>query len=349
MLLTDFDYELPEELIAQQPLERRDASRMLVLERRSQSWADSSFAKMPELLNPGDLVVLNNTRVFPARLTGFRRDARGRGAAVEVLLLRRRSKTEAEWEVLAKPGRALRIGAELDFGDGRLQAVVTDLGDNGRRSIRFRSDSNFEDLIDEIGNTPLPPYIKRSPGQRVNEGRYQTVFASRRGAIAAPTAGLHFTGEIMDALSARGIGTVEITHHVGYATFQPVRELEIERHRIESEEFEITEEAANSINKAKCAGHRVVAVGTTTVRALESAARIDGTIASRHGSTDLFIRPGYEFRTIDALLTNFHLPRSTLLVLVSAFAGLDLVLSAYRHAVAARYRFFSYGDCMLVV
>ena len=349
MLLADFDYELPEELIAQQPLERRDASRMLVLDRRSQSSTDSSFEKIPELLEPGDLIVLNNTRVFPARLTGFRRVAKGQGATVELLLLRKISPTESEWEVLAKPGRALRIGAELDFADGRLQGVVTGLGDNGKRRVRFSSDSNFDDLIDEIGNTPLPPYIKRLPGQRVNEERYQTLFASRRGAIAAPTAGLHFTRKIIDALSARGIGTVEITHHVGYATFQPVREHEIERHRIDSEEFEITEEAANRINQAKNTGHRVIAVGTTTVRALESAARIDGTIAPRHGSTDLFISPGYEFRTIDALLTNFHLPRSTLLMLVSAFAGLDLVMRAYRHAVNARYRFFSYGDCMLVV
>ncbi len=304
---------------------------------------------MPALLEPGDMVVFNNTRVFPARLKGVRRDSAGQGARIEVLLLRRIPDAESEWDVLAKPGRALRIGAELDFGNGRLHGVVTGVGENGRRRVRFSSDDNFEDVVDEIGNTPLPPYIKRMAGKRVDEPRYQTLFASRRGAIAAPTAGLHFTQAVMDALRARGIGTVEITHHVGYATFQPVREHEIEHHRIESEEFEISGEAAKSINQANRAGGRVVAVGTTTVRALESAAQIDGTITPQRGSTDLFIRPGYQFRTIDALLTNFHLPRSTLLVLVSTFAGLDLVLSAYRHAVAARYRFFSYGDCMLVV
>jgi S-adenosylmethionine:tRNA ribosyltransferase-isomerase len=274
-----------------------------------------------------------------------------RGSLVEALLVRRIEDSDDEWEVLAKPGRALKTGAELEFGDGRLRGVITAIVEEGRRLIRFEYEGDFDRIVDEIGNTPLPPYIKRerSEDQRLDEPRYQTVFARERGAIAAPTAGLHFTPRIFDELRARGVEIVEITHHVGYATFQPVRVEQIEEHRIASENYEIGAEAAATINEAKRSGSRVVAIGTTTTRALESAAVADGRVRAERRNTELFIHPGYQFRAIDALLTNFHLPQSSLLMLVSAFAGRDPVLSAYRHAVAQRYRFYSYGDCMLVV
>jgi S-adenosylmethionine:tRNA ribosyltransferase-isomerase len=297
------------------------------------------------------VVVINNTRVFPARLIGHRVVNGRRGSLVEALLVRRIEDSDDEWEVLAKPGRALKTGAELEFGDGRLRGVITAIVEEGRRLIRFEYEGDFDRIVDEIGNTPLPPYIKRerSEDQRLDEPRYQTVFARERGAIAAPTAGLHFTPRIFDELRARGVEIVEITHHVGYATFQPVRVEQIEEHRIASENYEIGAEAAATINEAKRSGSRVVAIGTTTTRALESAAVADGRVRAERRNTELFIHPGYQFRAIDALLTNFHLPQSSLLMLVSAFAGRDPVLSAYRHAVAQRYRFYSYGDCMLVV
>jgi S-adenosylmethionine:tRNA ribosyltransferase-isomerase len=351
MRISEFDYELPDELIAQEPLTGRDHSRMLVLDRAKQTWRDSSFAEFPTLFNAGDVVVINNTRVFPARLVGHRVVDGRRGALVEALLVRRIENSDDEWEVLAKPGRALKIGAEIEFGDGRLRGVVTAIVEEGRRLIRFDYEGDFDRIVDEIGNTPLPPYIKRERGEdrRLDEPRYQTVFASRRGAIAAPTAGLHFTPRIFDELLARGVKIAEITHHVGYATFQPVRVQQIEEHRIASESYEIGEEAATVINQAKQAGNRIVAIGTTTTRALESAAGAGGSIRAERRGTELFIYPGYQFRAVGALLTNFHLPQSSLLMLVSAFAGRDLTLGAYRHAVAQRYRFYSYGDCMLIV
>jgi S-adenosylmethionine:tRNA ribosyltransferase-isomerase len=252
---------------------------------------------------------------------------------------------------LAKPGRALKIGAEIEFGEGRLLGVITAIIEEGRRLIRFEYEGDFDRIVDEIGNTPLPPYIKRErrEDQRLDEPRYQTVFARQRGAIAAPTAGLHFTPRIFNELRARGVKIAEITHHVGYATFQPVRVERIEEHRIASESYEIGEEAAATINEAKQAGNRIIAIGTTTTRALESAAGADGSIRAECRGTELFIYPGYQFRVIDALLTNFHLPQSSLLMLVSAFAGPDMILDAYRHAVAQKYRFYSYGDCMLIV
>ncbi len=351
MLVSEFDYELPDELIAQEPLAERDRSRMLVVDRANQSWRDSSFAEFPEFLNAGDLVVLNNTRVFPARLVGHRVVNGRRGALVEALLLRRIENSANEWEVLAKPGRSLKVGAELEFGDGRLRGDVTAIGDEGRRHIRFDGDGDFDLIVDEIGNTPLPPYIKRErrEEQRLDEPRYQTVFASERGAIAAPTAGLHFTAQIFDELRARGLKVVEITHHVGYATFQPIRVEEVEKHAIASESYEISDEAAEAVNRTKLSGARVIAVGTTTTRALESAADPDGRVRAGRGGTELFIYPGYRYRSVDALLTNFHLPQSSLLMLVSAFAERDLILNAYRHAVAQKYRFYSYGDCMLIM
>jgi len=354
MLISEFDYELPDELIAQEPLAERDRSRMLVVDRANRSWRDSSFAEFPAFLNAGDAVVINNTRVFPARLIGHRVVNGRRGALVEALLVRQVQRIENsanEWEVLAKPGRSLKIGAELEFGEGLLRGVVTAIVEEGRRHIRFQSDDDFDRIVDEIGNTPLPPYIKRerSEERRLDDPRYQTVFARERGAIAAPTAGLHFTPRTFDELRARGVKVVEITHHVGYATFQPVRVEEVEKHAIAPEKYEIINEAAEAIKQAKLSGARVMAVGTTTTRALESAADSDGCVRAERGDTELFIYPGYQFRAADALLTNFHLPQSSLLMLVSAFAGRDLILNAYRHAVAQKYRFYSYGDCMLII
>ncbi|HKQ77110.1 MAG TPA: tRNA preQ1(34) S-adenosylmethionine ribosyltransferase-isomerase QueA [Blastocatellia bacterium] len=351
MRVSEFDYDLPDELIAQEPLAERDRSRLLIVNRADQSWRDSSFAEFPALLNAGDVIVLNNTRVFPARLIGYRTVNGRRGAMVEALLVQRMEDGGNEWEVLAKPGRSLKVGAELEFGDGLLRGVVTAVTQEGRRQIRFEGDGDFDRIVDEIGHTPLPPYIKRErdEGRRLDDPRYQTVFARERGAIAAPTAGLHFTPRIFDELRARGVKIVEITHHVGYATFQPVRVEEVEKHVIDSESYEIIHEAAEAINQAKRSGARILAVGTTTTRALESATDPDGRVRSERRCTELFIYPGYQFRAADALLTNFHLPQSSLLMLVSAFAGRDLILNSYRHAVAQKYRFYSYGDCMLIM
>lgn len=348
MLISEFNFDLPDELIAQEPLEPRDRSRMLVIDRAKQSFRDSAFAELPTLLNTGDVVVLNNTRVFPARLRGQRIVNDQPGAQVEALLSRLLDAATNEWEVIARPGRALKVGAQLAFGAGRLQGEVTGLLEDGKRRIRFTCDGDFNQVVDEIGNTPLPPYIKREATERLDEPRYQTVFAKQRGAIAAPTAGLHFTPRVLDELKARGVQIVEITHHVGYATFQPVRVERVEEHRIEAERYEITANAAQTINAAKAAGQRVLAVGTTATRALESAANDDGTVRAEQRATELFIYPGYPFKIVDGLLTNFHLPQSSLLLLVSALAGRELVLQAYRHAVAERYRFYSYGDCMLI-
>lgn len=349
MHISEFDFALPPELIAQEPLAERDHSRMLIVERAHQTWRDSSFLEFPGLFQAGDVIVRNNTRVFPARLLGHRIVNEQPGAAVEALLVRRLSNDE--WEVLAKPGRALREGSLLEFGNGKLRGTVVGIAEEGRRVIRFSGEGDFDQLVDEIGNTPLPPYIKRQQSEalRLDEPRYQTVYAKARGAIAAPTAGLHFTSQTFAELEARGIEIVELTHHVGYATFQPVRVEQIEQHRIAAEQYEITTEAAQRINQAKQAGKRIVAIGTTSVRALESAAGPDGNLRAERSNTELFIYPGYRFRIVDALLTNFHLPQSSLLMLVSALAGKDLVLNAYRHAVAAQYRFYSYGDCMLIL
>lgn len=349
MHISEFDFDLSDELIAQQPLEPRDASRMLVVDRKTQTFRDGAFAEFPTFFASGDVIVLNNTRVFPARLLGHRIVNGERGALIEAFLVKQLS--DNVWEVLAKPGRALKLGAELEFGDGRLRGTVIEIVEGGRRIIQFAGDSDFDRVVDEIGSTPLPPYIKREQDEqlRLTEPRYQTVYAKHRGAIAAPTAGLHFTQRIFDELAARGIRIVELTHHVGYATFQPVRVEHIEEHRIAAESYEISEAAAHTINLARATGNRIVAIGTTSVRALESAANPDGTVRAEHRSTDLFIYPGYQFRLVDVLLTNFHLPQSSLLMLVSAFANRDLVLAAYRHAVEQRYRFYSYGDCMLVL
>lgn len=402
MHLSDFDYVLPPDLIAQQPLADRSASRLLVLNRSAQTFEDRRFADLPDLLEPGDLLVLNNTRVFPARLLGRRRGTRaqpiGKGnpaareyltGEVELLLTRRES--EDVWQGLVHPGRKIRTGEVLVFGDDELEAEVLDRGERGVRRVRLspghrsgtvgadllassfgstgaaaRADAPTGDigpeidrLIDRLGHVPLPPYIHRRD-QPQDRDTYQTVYAKVRGAVAAPTAGLHFTPQVLRALAARGIDTAEITLHVGPGTFRPVQVEHVEEHRMEPEAFEISQDTAARINNALSDGRRIVAVGTTCVRTLEHAARlvakregraIGGVsqISAGHGETDLFIYPGFEFRVISALLTNFHLPRSTLLMLVSAFAGREFVLRAYEHAVQERYRFYSYGDCMLVV
>lgn len=345
MHLSEFDYELPEELIAQQPLERRDASRMMVVNRAADTWNESTFASFPEFVSAGDVVVINNTRVFPARLLGQREPSGGR---VEVLLLREIE--TSVWEALVRPAHRLNEGAQVRFGDSSLRAEVVASATGGVRTFRFSGEKPLNTLIDEVGQTPLPPYIKRAG--RTSESdkeRYQTMFARERGAIAAPTAGLHFTPEITKALHNRGARIAEITLHVGYGTFEPVRVDDVEAHKVAAEFFSICDASAGTINEARAAGGRVVAIGTTTTRALETAAGDDGTISAGNGATELTIKPGYKFRAVDALLTNFHLPRSSLLILVSAFAGRELVLNAYRDAVKARFRFYSYGDCMFVI
>ncbi len=345
MLISDLSYELPEELIAQHPLERRDASRMLLVDRSASRWHDGLFGEFPSQVGAGDVVVINNTRVFPARLNGRREPTGGR---VELFLIRERE--PSVWETLARPARRLNAGAEISFGNGRLHATVIETLDDGRRVVRFDCEADFDEILDELGQTPLPPYIKRADENLTEDrDRYQTVYARRRGAIAAPTAGLHFTPEVISELKERGASIIEITLHVGYGTFEPVRVNDLSEHAVAPEQFEISEEAARLLNDARLGGQRIIAVGTTTTRALESAADVEGRIRAGSGMADLTITPGYSFRVIDALLTNFHLPRSSLLALVAAFAGRDLTLAAYRHAVNSRYRFYSYGDCMLII
>ena len=344
MDISEFDYELPGELIAQHPLERRDASRMLVLDRVRTSWIDSDFSAIPQLLRPNDVLVVNNTRVFPARLIGQRDPSGGR---VEVLLVRELE--PLRWEALVRPGERLRPGARIRFGDAKLLAEVVALVGGGLRVLQFECADSFTAVLDQLGETPLPPYIKRSDGStREDRERYQTIFASSWGAIAAPTAGLHFTQGALDELRERQIKIAEITLHVGYGTFEPVRAADINEHRVAPEDFEISPAAAKTINEARSNGRRIVAVGTTTTRALESAVNAKGQIGAGKGRAAVTIIPGYAFRITDALITNFHLPQSSLLLLVCAFGGRELVLCAYRHAVQSRYRFYSYGDCMLI-
>jgi S-adenosylmethionine:tRNA ribosyltransferase-isomerase len=345
MRVSDFDYDLPAELIAQHPLSERDASRMLVVDRAPRTWRDSTFASLPDCLGARDVLVLNNTRVFPARLLGERSPS---GGAVELLLLR-----EIEpnmWSALARPARRLRAGTQIRFCEGKLRAEVIESLADGVRVLRFESENPLNAVIDEIGQTPLPPYIKREGKQSSADGeRYQTVYARERGAIAVPTAGLHFTPRVLQEIEARGARLAEITLHVGYGTFEPVRGEVISQHRVAPEWLAIGDGAAQVMNRARAAGGRIIAVGTTTARALESSVRSDGRIEGRSGLTDLTIIPGYRFRAVDALLTNFHLPRSSLLMLVSAFAERDLIISAYEYAVRQRYRFYSLGDCMLIL
>jgi len=333
--LSDFDYVLPQELIAQTPATERDRSRLLHLSPEG-SIRHHTFRDLPGLLQPGDLLVLNDTRVFPARLEGVRAG----GGRSELLLLERLD--SARWRVLAKPARKLRKGARLSFGGGRLEAEVLEVEDDGKRIVGFRFEGDWDALLEELGTTPLPPYIESSEDERKTRARYQTIYARPSGSIAAPTAGLHFTEAMFEALRARGVDVAFITLHVGHATFQPIREEEIEAHRMGVERYVVPEQTREKIRGAR----RVVAVGTTTVRALESAALAD--FPQGWQETDLFITPGFQFRVVSGLLTNFHLPKSSLLILVSAFGGRERVLGAYRDAVRERYRFYSFGDAMLL-
>ena len=344
MDISSFDYALPEELIAQEPLPQRDASRMLVVDREKQTWSDSYFAEFARHLEAGDVLVINNTRVFPARIIGRRETSGGR---VEVLLVRQLG--PLLWEALLKPGRRLKQGAQIGF-DERLRCEVIDAPGAGLRQLRFECVGDFESVLEEVGQMPLPPYISRPSGSSTaDRERYQTLFARERGAIAAPTAGLHFTQVILDQIAQREVQVAEITLHVGYGTFEPVHVSDTSQHRVAAERYEISERAARMINESRTRGGKVIAVGTTTTRALESSVNCDGDLEPTQSSSELTIIPGFKFRITDALLTNFHLPRSSLLMLVSAFAGHQLVLDAYRHAVEERYRFYSYGDCMFVI
>ncbi|HEU4476868.1 MAG TPA: tRNA preQ1(34) S-adenosylmethionine ribosyltransferase-isomerase QueA, partial [Pyrinomonadaceae bacterium] len=327
------------------PLPQRDASRMLIVDRASQSWTDSYFAELPRQLRADDVLVINNTQVFPARLSGRRQPS---GGHVEILLVRELE--PSVWEALVRPGRRLKRGDSVSFDGPDLTAEILDDSGKELRQLRFHATKSLASVLDEIGEVPLPPYISRPDGtSALDRERYQTLFAKERGAIAAPTAGLHFTPNILKRIADNGARMAEVTLHVGYGTFEPVRVEETEQHQVAEERFKITTVAAQTINESRSIGGRVIAVGTTTTRALESAVRADGLLLATAGNASLTIVPGYKFRIVDALLTNFHLPRSSLLLLVSAFAGPQLILGAYRHAVANRYRFYSYGDCMLVI
>jgi S-adenosylmethionine:tRNA ribosyltransferase-isomerase len=339
VLVSDFDYELPEELIAQEPPAQRGASRMLVVSRQSQSFHDDVFASFSRYVKPGDCLVLNNTRVFPARLHGRRNHAKG--AEVEVFLVRQVSGDEAIWNALVKPGKRVRTGDHILF-EQNLSAEVLSQGEFGERTLRFQSQQPLLEVFETLGSVPLPPYIHRTPDATDRE-RYQTVFADKKGSVAAPTAGLHFTPAMLDSCREAGADIAYVTLHVGLGTFAPLREEELGKIRLHEEYFEIGEEAARAISK----GTRLFCVGTTSVRTIETA-KLRGGFQQMRGDTNLFIYPGYTFRGVGAMLTNFHLPQSSLLMLVCAFAGRDLALAAYRHAVAEKYRFFSYGDCMLI-
>lgn len=343
MLITDFDFDLPPELIAQTATERRDSSRMLVVDRGSGFLIDRSFSDLPTQLREGDLLVVNNTKVFPARLKG----RISTGAVIEVFLVNENA--DGTWDTLAKPGKRLSLGKVVDFNQ-RLTAEVVEKLDDGKVRLKFEAKGDFFEIINDIGRTPLPPYIKRDQATLdADRERYQTVYAKQRGAIAAPTAGLHFTEDTFSRLANFGVEVAEITLHVGYGTFEPVRTTNVADHRVSAERYEISEATATQLNSAKSQGRRIVAVGTTTTRTLESAINDDGTFAAGASLAAITILPGYKFRAVDALLTNFHLPQSSLLVMISVFGGHDLVMNAYRHAVDGRYRFYSYGDCMLIV
>ncbi len=337
---SDFYFELPEELIAQDPLEDRAASRLLMLEKGSGRTEHHRFREITDYLRPGDCLVLNNTKVIPARLLGVKEDT---GAAVEVLLLKRRESDV--WETLVRPGKKLRPGARITFGDGSLRAEVLEIAEEGNRLVRFFYEGIFEEVLDRLGEMPLPPYITHRLQDR---DRYQTVYARYEGSAAAPTAGLHFTKELLAQIEEKGVELAYVTLHVGLGTFRPVKADNILEHHMHSEHYEVTREAADKINRAKASGHRVICVGTTSCRTVESAAGKDGALKACCGDTDIFIYPGYRFRVMDCLITNFHLPESTLVMLVCALAGREQVLAAYGEAIRERYRFFSFGDAMFI-
>ena len=339
MKTSEFFYELPPELIAQTPLAQRDSSRLLVLDRDTGAVEHRHFHDILDYLRPGDCLVLNNSRVLPARLLG----KRATGGAVEVLLLK--DKGDDTWECLAKPARKTPVGAELSFGDGLLTAVVVEAGEEGSRLVRFRYEGIFMAVLERLGKMPLPPYIKK---ELQDQERYQTVYSKVNGSAAAPTAGLHFTPELLAQIQAKGVSLAWVTLHVGLGTFRPVKAEDITDHHMHAEYCMLSAETAALLNRTRAAGGRIICVGTTSCRTLESFVREDGGFEERSGWTDIFIYPGYRFRAMDALITNFHLPESTLIMLVSAFAGRERVLNAYRIAVEERYRFFSFGDAMFI-
>ena len=340
MRTDDFNFDLPEELIAQHPLEQRDHSRLLVLDKHSGNITHKRFGDILDYLVPGDVLVVNNTRVIPARLFGMKE---GGTAHIEVLLLKPVENQPDHWEVLVRPGKRVKVGAKVIFGEGKMTGTVVDDTDTGR-IMKFEYNGIFNEILDELGTMPLPPYIK---AKLDDQERYQTVYAKERGSAAAPTAGLHFTKELLAEVKARGIEVVEVLLHVGLGTFRPVQVDDIHSHKMHSEYYRITQDAADTINKALDEGRRVIAVGTTSTRTLESAAK-DGRVVAGDGDTSIFIYPGYQFQVLSGLITNFHLPKSTLVMLVSALAGREHVLHAYEEAVKERYRFFSFGDAMFI-
>ncbi|HIV93479.1 MAG TPA: tRNA preQ1(34) S-adenosylmethionine ribosyltransferase-isomerase QueA [Candidatus Eisenbergiella stercoravium] len=340
MKTSDYYYELPPELIAQDPLEDRSASRLMVLDKKTGAVSHHVFREITSFLNPGDCLVLNNTRVIPARLMGVREET---GGAVEVLLLKRRAGDV--WECLVKPGKKARPGTRLVFGDGLLHAQVEEVVEDGNRLIRFFYDGIWEEVLDRLGEMPLPPYITH---KLQDKNRYQTVYAKFDGSAAAPTAGLHFTPELLEQIQDMGVDLAYVTLHVGLGTFRPVKVENVKEHHMHSEYYQVSAEAAEKINRAKESGHRVICVGTTSCRTVESASDENGHLEECCDNTDIFIYPGYRFKVLDALITNFHLPESTLVMLVSALAGREHVLAAYEEAVKERYRFFSFGDAMLI-
>lgn len=337
---SDFYFDLPEELIAQDPLEDRSSSRLLVLDKETGETSHHIFKEVINYLNPGDCLVLNNTKVIPARLIGHKEDT---GAAIEVLLLKR--KENDIWETLVKPGKKCKPGTKIVFGEGLLHATVLETVEDGNRLIQFSYEGIFEEILDRLGEMPLPPYITH---KLQDKNRYQTVYAKYEGSAAAPTAGLHFTKELLRQIEEKGIDIAYVTLHVGLGTFRPVKVDNILEHHMHSEFYQVTKEAADKINKAKKEGHRVICVGTTSCRTVESAADENGMVKEGCDNTEIFIYPGYKFKVLDALITNFHLPESTLVMLVSALAGREHILNAYEEAIREKYRFFSFGDAMLI-
>ena len=341
MNTADFDFDLPEELIAQTPLEKRDASRLLVVDKETGAFSDQHFDQIIDQLQPGDALVMNNTRVLPARLYGIKPET---GGHVELLLLK--NTQGDDWEVLAKPAKRLRVGAQISFGDGRLTATVIEELEHGGRIVRFAYEGIFLEVLESLGEMPLPPYIHEKLADRE---RYQTVYAKENGSAAAPTAGLHFTEELLEQIAAKGVKLVYLTLHVGLGTFRPVSVDSLDDHEMHSEFYSLSEEAAQTLRQVKVNGGRVIAVGTTSIRTLETiGSKFQGQIQADSGWTNIFIKPGYDWKVVDAFSTNFHLPKSTLVMLVSAFAGRSLTLEAYEHAIAERYRFFSFGDAMFI-
>ena len=340
LLKSDFYYDLPQELIAQDPLEDRASSRLMFLDKKTGEVEHHVFHDIIDYLEPGDCLVLNDTKVIPARLLGVKKDT---GAAVEILLLKRLE--DDKWETLVKPGKKLRPGSEVVFGDGIMTAKILDILDEGNRLVQFTYDGIFEEELDKLGEMPLPPYIKH---KLQDKNRYQTVYAKYEGSAAAPTAGLHFTKDLLAKIREKGVDEAYVTLHVGLGTFRPVKEENVLDHHMHSEYYRITQEAADKINHAKETGHRIVCVGTTSTRTIEAAADENGKLHACSGNTEIFIYPGYQFKVLDALITNFHLPESTLVMLVSALAGREHILAAYQKAVEEKYRFFSFGDAMYI-